>query len=138
MSAIAPLTEADASAAVALWEDAGLTRPWNDAHADFACALAAPGATILGLRAADGTLAGTVMAGFDGHRGWFYYLAVSPTRRGEGLGRSLVHAAEDWLRARGAPAVRLMVRTDNPAGAFYATLGYAPNDVIVMGKRLDD
>lgn len=137
MSDIAPLGKADASSAVALWREAGLTRPWNDARADFALALAAPDATLLGMRDEEGSLIGTVMAGFDGHRGWLYCLAVSPARRGEGLGRALVHAAETWLRARGAPAVRLMVRGDNPAGSFYAALGYVPNDVVIMGKRLD-
>lgn len=138
MSVIAPLRAEDASAAVALWEECGLTRPWNDARGDFALALATPGSAILGMRNAGGVLIGTVMLGFDRHRGWIYYLAISPARRGEGLARALVNAAENQLRKQGAPAVRLMVRQDNPASGFYSALGYALNDVIVMGKRLDD
>ncbi len=137
MTAIAPLREEDASAAVALWEACGLTRPWNDASADFALALSSPGSALLGTRDAGGTLIGTVMVGFDGHRGWLYYLAVEKRHQGEGLGRALVHAAEAWLRERGAPAVRRMVRQGHAASGFYTALGYAPKDVIVMGKRLD-
>ncbi len=136
MTGVAPLAAADADAAVALWHAAGLTRPWNDPHADFARALAEPGADVLGLRDG-GELVATVMVGDDGHRGWVYYLAVAPDRQRHGLGRELMAAAEAWLRARGCPKLNLMVRGDNGAArGFYARLGYALNDVVTLAKRL--
>lgn len=122
---------------MALWRAAGLTRPWNDPGADFDLALASPASAILLAR--DGAAAiGAVMVGFDGHRGWVYYLASEPTRRGEGIGRALMAAAEDWLRARSCPKIQLMVRTDNAAAqGFYAALGYDVQDVVTIGRRLD-
>ncbi|WP_395942385.1 GNAT family N-acetyltransferase, partial [Brevundimonas aurantiaca] len=81
---------------------------------------------------------GTIMVGFDGHRGWVYYLAVDPGRRRRGLGRSLMAAAEDWLMVRGAPKLQLMVRSDNEAAmGFYQRLGLERQEVIVLGRRLD-
>jgi ribosomal protein S18 acetylase RimI-like enzyme len=78
------------------------------------------------------------MVGFDGHRGWVYYLAVDPGRRRRGLGRSLMAAAEDWLMVRGAPKLQLMVRSDNEAAmGFYQRLGLERQEVIVLGRRLD-
>lgn len=122
---------------MALWHAAGLTRPWNDPAADFDRALSAPGSTILVAR--DGArLVGSVMAGFDGHRGWVYYLAADPDRRQRGIGRRLMGAAEDWLRQQGCPRIRLMVRGDNTAArGFYAALGYDEQDVVTMGRTLD-
>ena len=54
-----------------------------------------------------------VMAGYDGHRGWLYYLASAPERRSEGIGRRLVSRAEELLREMGCPKVQLMVRPEN-------------------------
>jgi ribosomal protein S18 acetylase RimI-like enzyme len=122
----------DREAVVALWEACGLTRPWNDPRADFDRALER-GAVLVA-----GACAGTVMVGDDGHRGWIYYCAVDPAARGRGLGRALVAAAEDWLRARGCPKLQLMVRADNRAAlGFYAALGLEVQDVALLGKRLD-
>jgi ribosomal protein S18 acetylase RimI-like enzyme len=128
---------ADAAAVVALWEASGLTRPWNDPHADFARAL--DGATSTILVTGQGPLSGSVMVGFDGHRGWVYYLAVAPDHRRHGLGRTLMHAAEAWLRARGAPKIQLMVRDDNHAAlGFYEALGLERQKVVTLGKFLKD
>ena len=121
---------------MALWREAGLTRPWNDPVADFDLALAGPASAVLAARAG-GRLAGSVMVGFDGHRGWVYYLAVSLSRRGEGLGRALMQASECWLEQRGCPKIQLMVRADNAdARGFYAALGYDLQDVVTIGRRL--
>ncbi|MGW3686502.1 GNAT family acetyltransferase [Streptomyces sp. NPDC005125] len=85
----------------------------------------------------DGRIAGTVMAGYDGHRGWINYLAVCADRRGTGLGRSLVKQAEAALAALGCPKVQLQVRLDNIGVIdFYERLGYAPYETISLGKRL--
>jgi ribosomal protein S18 acetylase RimI-like enzyme len=125
-----------ADAAVALWHEAGLTRPWNDPHADLRRALENPTSTVLAAVEGDALL-GTVMVGYDGHRGNVYYLAVREERRGSGLGRALMEAAEEWLRARGVPKLNLMVRRTNVGVvAFYEGLGYQDGEVVVMGRFL--
>lgn len=131
-------TAADRDAVIGLWRDCALTRPWNDPVADFDAAVATATSDILLLREAD-TLIATVMVGFDGHRGWVYYLAVHPDYRPEGLGRRLMDAAEAWLRERGAPKIQLMVRSDNAdVIAFYEAMGLERQDVVTLGRRLDD
>ncbi|MFM6832149.1 MAG: GNAT family acetyltransferase [Novosphingobium sp.] len=134
-AAIRAASPDDRDAVIALWEAAGLTRPWNDPHTDFALALKNPTSAVL--LAIDGErLHGCVMAGFDGHRGWVYYLATHPASRGQGIGRALMAAAEDWLKALGSPKVQLMVRGDNTvARGFYDALGYELQDVVTLGKR---
>ena len=124
-------------AAVALWHEAGLTRPWNDPADDLERALAGPASTVLAALEAD-RLLGTVMVGHDGHRGWVYYLAVAADARRRGIGSALVRACERWLVERDIPKLQLMVRSDNAtAHAFYAPLGYEVVDVTVLGRRLD-
>ena len=135
---IAEATPADRDATIALWHAAGLTRPWNDPQADFGRALATASSTIL-LARVDDALAGSIMVGDDGHRGWVYYLAVAPDGRRSGLGRRLMAAAEAWLRARGVPKVQLMVREGNEdALAFYAALGLQRQAVVTLGRFLED
>lgn len=133
---IETLTGDDARAAVRLWEETNLTRPWNDANSDFLKAVTGVSAAVLGIR--DGnTLVGTVMVGFDGHRGWAYYLAVKPSHQGRGLGRQLMTGAETWLRKQGAPKIQFMVRSENNEVVdFYTHLGYVPQYVQVLGRRL--
>lgn len=139
---IIELAEERAGDAVRLWEATGLTRPWNDPWADLARAANGPSSAVLAALTggdADASLVGTVMVGHDGHRGWVYYLAVDPVRRGEGLGRALMAAAETWLARRGVPKVQLMVRATNaPVVAFYERLGYADQECVVLGKFFDN
>jgi ribosomal protein S18 acetylase RimI-like enzyme len=124
---------ADEAGIVRLWQSCGLTRPWNDPHADFRRALATPTATVFKL-AIEGTLAGSAMAGFDGHRGWIYYLAVAPQARRAGHASALLQAATDWLRTLGCPKVELMVRAGNDeAAALYRKLGWEKQPVDVYG-----
>jgi ribosomal protein S18 acetylase RimI-like enzyme len=126
----------DAEAVIALWRACALTRPWNDPAADFARAVGGPTSAVL-LRREGGALAASVMVGCDGHRGWVYYLAVAPERRREGLGRTMMAAAEAWLRERGAPKLQLMVREENEeALGFYAALGLERQHVITLGRFL--
>lgn len=132
---IGPATVDDAAAVVALWEACGLTRPWNDPHADFARARGEASSDIFFAR--DGDVIGSVMVGHDGHRGWLYYLAVVPEAQGQGIGSALFAVAEDWLRAAGVPKVQLMVRSDNHAALdFYAKRGLDRQDVVVFGRFL--
>jgi ribosomal protein S18 acetylase RimI-like enzyme len=134
---IGPLPAALREEAVALWEECGLTRPWNDPHADLDRALSGPSSTVLAALE-DGVLIGTAMVGHDGHRGWVYYLAVAPAARRSGVGRALMAAAEDWVGAQGIPKLMLMVRSSNAAVlGFYEQLGYVVEDTAVLGRRLD-
>ena len=130
--------EHDTETVVALWETVGLTRPWNDPRKDIARKLTVQ--PELFLVAEDGDeLVGSVMAGYDGHRGWLYYLASSPARQGQGIARRLVAHAEELLIELGCPKVQLMVRPDNAsARGFYDALGYEPFDTWSTGKRLVD
>lgn len=126
----------DCDAVIALWEACELTRPWNDAAADFERAVNGPTSDII-LLEDEGHLIATVMVGDDGHRGWVYYLGVLPTRRDKGLGRALMEAAEKWLRKRNAPKIQLMVRDDNEqAIGFYKALGYEVQPVVTIGQKL--
>lgn len=135
---VTELGAADVTDAVALWVEAGLTRPWNDAAADFLRAVDGPASVVLGVRDGD-RLVGAAMVGDDGHRGWVYYLAVADAARGRGLGRNLMAAAEAWLAARGCPKIQFMVRSDNTAVLdFYEHLGYPHQEVVVRGRRLDE
>lgn len=78
------------------------------------------------------------MVGFDGHRGWIYYLATDPGHRGRGIGPALMRAAEQNLRELGCPRIRLMVRGDNLlARDFYEAVGYQAQDVVTLGRTLD-
>jgi ribosomal protein S18 acetylase RimI-like enzyme len=124
------------SAAVDLWERAGLTRPWNPPDEDFDRAVDGPTSTVLG-GFDDAVLVATAMVGHDGHRGWVYYLAVAPDRRHSGVGGTMVHGAEEWLRQAGVPKLLLMVRSTNAAAlGFYDALGFATEDVVVRSRWL--
>ncbi len=80
---------------------------------------------------------GSIMAGYDGHRGWLYSVAVLPGEQRHGLGTRLVRTAEAALTALGCSKVNLQVRDTNHAvAAFYASLGYAEEPRISMGRRL--
>ncbi len=84
-----------------------------------------------------GTVVGTAMAGYDGHRGWVYYLAVGPAHRRRGIGRRLVERIEEALAGRGCPKINLQIRAGNDrAVAFYEALGYRVEERVSMGKRL--
>jgi ribosomal protein S18 acetylase RimI-like enzyme len=137
VTAIRPYRDADEGAVVALWQACGLTRPWNPPVADIALLRGSGHGEIL-VATQDGGIAGGVMVGHDGHRGWIYYLAVAPSRRRSGLGGRLMRAAEAWLRERGIRKVELMIRNTNTAvTGFYAGLGYGEEPVKVMSRWLD-
>lgn len=84
-----------------------------------------------------GSVLGTILAGYDGHRGWLYKLAVHPNARGCGIGRKLVRAAEKRLAAMGCTKVNLQVRdTNRDAARFWAHMGYGEEPRISMGRSL--
>jgi len=134
---IAAIEDADIAEVIALWQQCGLTRAWNDPAADIALARTGANATVL-LGRDDGALVASVLVGHDGHRGWVYYVAIDLDRRHTGYGRAIMIAAENWLRARGIEKLQLMVRSDNAqVHAFYRSIGYLEQERVVFAKWLD-
>lgn len=126
--------DGEVEAVIDLWDRCGLLRPWNDPRRDIALARANPTSRVLVGRL-DGRVAAGAMLGFDGHRGWVYYVAVDPALRGRGFGRMLVEAAEAWFRELGAPKMQLMVRRANAeVVGFYEALGFSDQDTVTLGK----
>ena len=135
---IAPFSDQDLPVIIALWERAGLTRPWNNPGTDIAFAQQSPNTEILVCRAGNDIIA-TVMVGHDGHRGAVYYLAVDPDQQNRGLGKTMMAAAENWLKQQGVWKLNLMIRGDNnQVEAFYKQVGYLREDRIVMSRKLDE
>lgn len=86
---------------------------------------------------ADAVVLGTAMAGYDGHRGWLYAIAVHPHHRNRGLGRDLVNHAEQALAEKGCCKVNLQIVSSNQSITdFYEKLGYQVEPRISMGKLL--
>jgi ribosomal protein S18 acetylase RimI-like enzyme len=133
---VRPMRKEDRTALIELWHACGLTRPWNDPDRDIDLATGAGDAAIL-VGEEGKRLIGCVMVGFDGHRGWVYYLGVAPDRQRRGHGRAMFAAAQVWLEARGAPKIQLMLREDNAeARHFYEALGLELQPVVTLGRRL--
>ena len=135
---IRPFETSDEEAVVALWERCGLTRPWNDPHKDIGRKLRVrPGLFLVGVL--DGEITATAMVGYEGHRGWISYLGVAPEHRRKGLGRAILAEAERLLREAGCPKINLQVRsTNSEVIAFYQRVGYVLDDVVSLGKRLEE
>jgi ribosomal protein S18 acetylase RimI-like enzyme len=132
---IRPFDRADTNGVIRLWDDCGLTRPWNDPRKDIERKLTVQ--RDLFLVVDDGGVIASAMIGFDGHRGWVSYLAVAPDRRGEGHARTLMAEAERLLIELGCPKIMLMVRADNDAViGLYERLDYVREDTALLGKRL--
>ncbi len=133
---IRPFAVEDTEAVIVLWRDCDLIRPWNDPARDIERKLAQADDLLL-VGTVDNCVVGTVMAGYEGHRGWINYLAVDRRARGAGHGRALMVAAELRLRELGCPKINLQVRDTNPdAIAFYEQIGFTVDAVISLGKRL--
>lgn len=134
---IRPMRDADEAEVVKLWQVAGLTRPFNNPQQDIAFARSGPASDVL-VGELDGAIAASVMVGHDGHRGVVYYVSVLPALEGRGLGRQIMQAAEDWLKARGVWKLNLMIRAENTSvRSFYQALGFEVEERIVMSRRLE-
>jgi ribosomal protein S18 acetylase RimI-like enzyme len=135
---IRPFRLNETEAVVALWDACDLIRPWNDPRTDIERKLRVDPELFL-VAVEDELVVGTVMAGYEGHRGWINYLAVDPSRRRRGLGTRLMDEAERLLAGRGCPKINLQIRSENAdVIAFYGALGYRTDDVVSLGKRLID
>jgi ribosomal protein S18 acetylase RimI-like enzyme len=127
---------ADEDGVIKLWHACGLVRPWNDPYKDIARKLGEQPELFL-VGCIGDSLVATAMVGFDGHRGWVYYLAVEPDHQRLSIGQSMMARAEGLLLERGCPKISLMVRSGNEGViAFYRQLGYTEDAVVVLGKRL--
>jgi ribosomal protein S18 acetylase RimI-like enzyme/predicted ester cyclase len=126
----------DKSPVIELWHRCGLVAPGNDPEQDIARKQQVRPDLFL-VAELQGQVIGTVMAGYEGHRGWVNYVAVAPEHRRGGVGRLLMARAEAALRALGCPKVNLQIRpTNTDVVALYERLGYAVEDRVSMGKRL--
>ncbi|MBX3747059.1 MAG: GNAT family acetyltransferase [Verrucomicrobiae bacterium] len=134
---IRPFDPDDEEDVVRLWQRCDLVRPWNDPRKDIRRKLEVrPDLFLVGT--VDNKIAATVMLGYEGHRGWINYLAVDPDHQRHGYGRALMAEAERLLRAAGCPKINLQIRATNQGVIeFYRRLGYAVDDVVSMGKRLE-
>ena len=128
----------DEADVIQLWHRCGLVRPWNDPHKDIERKKQKqPEWFFVGT--VNGSITASVMAGYDGHRGWLYYLAVDPDYQGNGYGRLIVRTAQEALKAAGCPKINLQVRTENTRGIeFYRRVGFSQDAVMSMGMRLCD
>ncbi len=122
---------------VRLWRECGLVVPQNDPARDIARKLKVNPEWFL-VGELDGTVIASCMAGYEGHRGWINYLAVSPEYRRKGFGKQMVDEAGRLLRMAGCPKINLQIRSSNvDVIAFYKSIGFKIDDVVSMGRRLE-
>lgn len=126
----------DEAAVIRPWTRCGLTRPWNNPKSDIHRKLDfQPELFWVGVR--EESIVASVMAGYEGHRGWIQYLAVDPDHHRQGVGRAIMAHAEAALERLGAPKINLQVRSDNAEVIeFYRRLGYEVEARASLGKRL--
>ena len=134
---IRPYRESDKKAVVSLWRQVFPDSPsWNDPETNIKHKLAIQRDLFL-VAELDNNIIGTAMAGFDGHRGWVYYVAVKPEYRRRGIGKALMLSVEQGLARIGCTKLNLQVRSSNEETVkFYKSLGYNIEDRISMGKLL--
>lgn len=127
---------ADQSAVIDLWHRCNLVVPQNDPQQDIETKCQVQADLFL-VGTIGSRIVATLMAGYDGHRGWIYYLAVNPDDQRQGFGRRMMERAEAALKKRGCPKINLQVRASNPSAiSFYEHVGYSNDSVIGLGKRL--
>ena len=128
--------EADTDAVIDLWNLTDLTHPNNDPSLDIKRKMNdSPWGFLVAM---DGkTIIGSIMVGYDGHRGWINYLACHPNYRRRGVAKSLMNEAKKLLLERGCPKINLQVRSGNESAVkFYESIGYLDDNVTSFGLRL--
>jgi len=133
---IRPFQRSDTPAVIELWKRCHLTVPWNDPQSDIEMKLKVqPELFFVGTLS--GRVVASAMAGYDGHRGWVYYLAVTPDCRKRGFGRKIMDAVEQALGSLGCRKINLQVRhTNRSVIQFYQRLGFSDDQVMGLGKRI--
>lgn len=134
---VRPYQTDDEAAVLALWHACGLVVPHNNPKRDIERKLRVnPELFLVG--ELDGQVIASCMAGYEGHRGWINYLAVHPVHQRHGFAREIMQHAESLLRTAGCPKINLQVRSTNERViAFYERLGFAQDNVVSLGKRLE-
>jgi len=133
----------DTPAVIALWQQAfpeyrDATKPQRNPHLSIANKLATQ-PELFFVAVLEERVVGTVMGGYDGHRGWLYSLAVDESWRRHGIGTRLVAHVEEALTALGCPKLNLQVLSaKSDVRAFYEALGYRADEVVSLGKRLGE
>ncbi len=122
---------------ITLWRECGLVKPQNDPDKDIDRKLKVdPDLFLVGI--VGNEIVATVMGGYEGHRGWISYLAVSPKIQRRGFGRLIMDAVEERIKNKGCPKINLQVRESNEQViGFYAAIGYGDDRVMGLGKRLE-
>jgi ribosomal protein S18 acetylase RimI-like enzyme len=133
---IRPFEVSDQTEVIELWKACQLIVPWNDPLKDIARKLKVDADLFL-VGEAEGKIIASVMGGYEGHRGWINYLAISPQQRRKGYGKKIMQLVEQRIRQKGCPKINLMIRASNTAAvSFYQSLGYDPETSVALGKRL--
>lgn len=133
---IRQFSPADSSDVIALWTRCELVVPWNDPLKDIQRKLKVQPELFL-VGEVDQEIVGSVMAGYEGHRGWINYLSVSPDHQGKQYARQLIEKVESLLLSQDCPKINLQIRSTNKRVIeFYEHLGYKEDHAVSMGKRL--
>lgn len=128
--------KSDEKQLIQLWEECGLTVPWNNPQLDIDRKLKENSEEIL-VGEIDEEIVATLIVGYDGHRGWVYYLGVNPKYQRKGLGEQIMKYAEEHLLKIDCPKINIMVRDSNlDVIKFYEAIGYEKQKVVTLGKRL--
>jgi len=134
---IRPYQPNDEEKVICLWTDCGLIAPHNNPLLDIKRKLSVNPEWFL-IGELDGEVIASCMAGYEGHRGWINYLAISPSHQKNGYAKEIMKKAEMLLRDAGCPKINLQIRaTNQKVIAFYTSIGFKPDDVVSMGKRLN-
>ena len=134
---IRPFEISDQKEVIELWKACQLVVPWNDPAKDIARKLKVDADLFL-VGESEGKIIATVMGGYEGHRGWINYLAVSPQQQKKGYGKKIMQLVERRIQQKGCPKINLMIRAKNTeAVAFYRSLGYDLETSVGLGKRLE-
>ncbi len=128
--------ESDNREIIKLWKECDLVVPWNDPQRDIARKKTVQSELFL-IGLIQEEIIATAMVGYDGHRGWVYYLAVKPNYQQQEVGKQMMKEAENRLLEIGCPKLNIMVRTTNlDVINFYKAIGYKVDAVTNLGKRL--
>ena len=128
--------EEDEKEVIALWSLCDLVVPWNDPKKDIERKLKVDRDLFLIIKEPE-MIIGTVMGGYEGHRGWINYLTVHPQHQRKGVGTLLMKEVEKRIKSKGCPKINLQVRESNTEVlSFYKAIGYGNDNVVSLGKRL--